>query len=181
MATPTPVYILPGSTLKQETIERLLTTFRTMSALEAIGIPPNLLAFHTVPATTHHCSSPAQIADYHVENKQKVVSVEPVVVLDDQSEGEGGTVLVVGFPKEKDEVSLSDKEEEEPAQTSDSHGTEAQAQPYPSVRVVPTVSTIISILVLQFANFRLVGQPIGREYFNGTPRSEFGESLVSLE
>lgn len=162
MATPTPVYILPGSTLKQETIERLLTTFRTMSALEAIGIPPNLLAFHTVPATTHHCSSPAQIADYHVENKQKIVSVEPVVVLDDQSEGEGGTVLVVGFLKEKD-------------------NTEAQAQLYPSVRVVPTVSTIISILVLQFANFRLVGQPIGREYFNGTPRSESGESLVSLE
>lgn len=177
MAAPsTPVYILPGSTLEQETIDRLLNTFHTMSALEAIGVPPNLLAFHTVPATTHQCSSPVQIAEYHVQNKRAVVSVKPVIVLDDQSEGEGGTVLVVGFPKEKDEVSLSD-DEEEPAQTSDPHNTEAQAQPYPSVRVVPTVSTIISILLPQAVNFRLVGQPIGRESFNWTPRSESGESL----
>lgn len=98
-------------------------------------------------------------------------------MLDDASEGEGGTVLVVGFPKGKDEVSLSDDDEEEPAQASNSHNTEAQAQPYPSVRVVPTVSTIISVLLLQAVNFRLVGQPIGRESFNRTPRSESGETL----
>lgn len=143
MTTPsTPIYILPGSTLQSETIEALLTIFRTMSALETIGVPPNLLQFHAVPASTHQRSSADEIPEYHLQNKQEIASVEPVIVLDDKSEGTEGTVLVLGFPREKDEVSLSDDEEEESTQTPGSNATQAQAQPYLRVRVVPTVRAI---------------------------------------
>ncbi|KAF9456470.1 hypothetical protein BDZ94DRAFT_1302516 [Collybia nuda] len=133
MTTPsTPVYIFSGTTLEQETIDRLLDTFHTISALQDIGVPPSPLTFHNVPANTHQCSSIPQIADYHLQNKGETVSVEPVIVLDDQSEGEGGTVLIVGYPKENDDVSLSD-DEEQPAQTNTSHDAEA----HPNVRVMP--------------------------------------------
>lgn len=162
-----PVYILPGSTLKQETIENLFNTFRTTSAID--GVPPVSLAFHTVPAATHQCSSPAQIADYHAQNKQEGVSLEPVIVLDGQSEGDG-TALIVGFPRED--------EDEEPAPTN----TEAQAQSYPSIRVVSAVSvSCYLVLLLQFVNFCVVDEPFGRQSFDRTSRSGFGKCLVSLE
>jgi hypothetical protein len=111
-----------------------------MSALETIGIPPNLLTFHDVPATTHQCSSPDELLMYHLQNKEELVSVEPVIVLDDQSEGKDGTVLVIGSQKEKDGVSSSeDYDNKQPAQTAGFGHALPEAQPYPRVRVIPTV------------------------------------------
>ncbi|KAF9456468.1 hypothetical protein BDZ94DRAFT_1275508 [Collybia nuda] len=170
MITPsTPIYILPGSTLKQATIDRLLTTFCTTSALQDMGVPPSPLTFHDVPAKTHQCTSLAQIADYHMKNKEETVSVEPVIILDDLSEGEDGTVLVVGFPMEKDEASLSDDEEKESAQK----GTLIDEEAYPRVRVMPMwINPLVADLSIGHQDLSLYIETAQDGVFRGFPNMD---------
>ncbi|THH16218.1 hypothetical protein EW146_g4384 [Bondarzewia mesenterica] len=103
-----PIYILSDSAeLPDGKVDDLVHTFTTTSAVQPVAI----ITFITT-RPTRPLSTPQDLVSYHFETKQPNTPVSPILALDKRS-GEDGTVLFAAPVPPRDEVELSDDDEEE--------------------------------------------------------------------